>query len=104
MTQIFKRYNFRANSTFSKGIFSVEQNLSVSREVNNPNTFFGRERGEIPTIPVFNEDNIGGFAGIDPVFHGVARGINWYGRAILNENRFTTDRVIGKYSSSVGNS
>ena len=91
----FQRYNFRANSTFSKGIFSVEQNLSVSREVNNPNTFFGRERGEIPTIPVFNEDNIGGFAGIDPVFHGVARGINWYGRAILNENRFTTDRIIG---------
>lgn len=91
----FERYNFRANSTFSKGIFSVEQNLSVSREANNPNTFFGRERGEIPTIPVFNEDNIGGFAGIDPGFHGVARGINWYGRAILNENKFTTDRVVG---------
>lgn len=97
----FKRYNFRANSTFSKGIFSIEENLSISREVNNPNTFFGRERGEIPTIPVYNENNIGGFAGIDPVFHGVARGINWYGRAILNENRFTTDRVVGSIAPSL---
>ena len=91
----FKRYNIRANSTFSKGIFSLEENLAISREENNPNTFFGRERGEIPTIPVFNENNIGGFAGIDPVFHGVARGINWYGRAILEENKFTTDRIVG---------
>ncbi len=97
----FKRYNFRANSTFSKGIFSIEENLSISREVNNPNTFFGRERGEIPTIPVFNENNIGGFAGIDPVFHGVARGINWYGRAILNDNKFTTDRVVGSIAPSL---
>ncbi len=91
----FKRYNLRANSTFTKGIFSMEENLALSREENNPNTFFGRERGEIPTIPVYNEDNIGGFAGIDPVFHGVARGINWYGRAILEENKFTTDRIVG---------
>lgn len=91
----FKRYNIRANSTFRKGIFSLEENLAIIREQNNPNTFFGRERGEIPTIPVFNEDNIGGFAGIDPVFHGVARGINWYGRAQLEENLFTTDRIIG---------
>lgn len=91
----FKRYNIRANSTFRKGIFSMEENLTIIREQNNPNTLFGRERGEIPTIPVYNEDNIGGFAGIDPVLHGVARGINWYGRAILEENLFTTDRVIG---------
>jgi len=91
----FKRYNLRANSTFSKGIFSMEENLAFSREENNPNTFFGRERGEIPTIPVYNENNIGGFAGIDPVLHGVARGINWYGRAILEENKFTTDRLVG---------
>lgn len=91
----FKRYNLRANSTFTKGIFFLEENLAISREENNPNTLFGRERGEIPTIPVYNEDNIGGFAGIDPVFHGVARGINWYGRAILEENKFTTDRIVG---------
>lgn len=91
----FKRYNVRANSTFKKGIFSLEENLAIIREENNPNGFFGRERGEIPTIPVYNEDNIGGFAGIDPVFHGVARGINWYGRAILEENLFTTDRIMG---------
>ncbi len=91
----FKRYSIRANSTFSKGIFSMEENLAISREENNPNTFFGRERGEIPTIPVYNENNIGGFAGIDPVLHGVARGINWYGRAILEENLFTTDRIVG---------
>ena len=97
----FKRYNMRANSTFSKGIFSIEQSLAISREENNPNRLFGRERGEIPTIPVFNENNIGGFAGIDPGLHGVARGINWYGRAILEENLFTTDRVIGNIAPKI---
>ncbi|WP_168796422.1 TonB-dependent receptor [Flagellimonas onchidii] len=94
----FKRYNVTANTSLSKGRFSMTQNLSISRSFTNRNTFYGRERGEIPTIPVFNEENEGGFAGIEPNLHGVARGINWYGRAILNDDQTTTDRIIGSVS------
>ncbi|WP_198045131.1 SusC/RagA family TonB-linked outer membrane protein [Spirosoma montaniterrae] len=91
----FKRYNFRANSTFTKGRFRLTEALSVSRAINRPNVYWGRERGEIPTIPVFNPANDGGFAGIDPVFNGLPRGINWYGLSFLNENRLTNDQVLG---------
>ena len=91
----FKRYNLRANSTFTKGRFRLTEALSLSRAVNTPNVWWGRERGEIPTIPVYNPKNDGGFAGIDPVFNGLPRGINWYGLSFLNENRQTNDQMLG---------
>ncbi|WP_339838034.1 TonB-dependent receptor [uncultured Maribacter sp.] len=91
----FKRYNFTVNTSLKKGIFSMDQSLLLSREENNPNNFFSRE-GEVPsTIPIYDENNEGGFAGLDPNLYGMARGINWYGRAILHDNLYTTDRVVG---------
>lgn len=91
----FKRYNVTANTSFNKGIFSMTQSLLVSREQSNPNNFFIREGAVPPTIPVYDENNEGGFAGLDPNLHGLARGINWYGRAILHDNLITTDRLVG---------
>lgn len=91
----FKRYNVTANTSFNKGIFSMTQSLLLSREENNPNNFFIREGAVPPTIPVYDENNEGGFAGLDPNLHGLARGINWYGRAILHDNLRTTDRLVG---------
>jgi len=91
----FRRYNFSVNTSFNKGIFSMEQSLLLSREENNPNNFFSREGEVPPTIPIYDENNEGGFAGLDPNLYGMARGINWYGRAILHDNLFTTDRVVG---------
>ena len=90
----FKRYNLTANANFNKGIFSMSQSLLLSREESNPNDFFIREGAAPPTIPVYDENNEGGFAGVDPNLHGVARGINWYGRAILHDNLITTDRLV----------
>ena len=91
----FKRYNVTANTSFNKGIFSMTQSLLLSREESNPNNFFIREGAVPPTIPVYDANNEGGFAGLDPNLHGLARGINWYGRAILHENLITTDRLVG---------
>ncbi|WP_149304666.1 SusC/RagA family TonB-linked outer membrane protein [Pareuzebyella sediminis] len=91
----FRRYNFTVNTSFNKGIFSMNQSLLLSREEDNPNNFFSREGEVPPTIPIYNENNEGGFAGLDPNFYGMARGINWYGRAILHDNLYTTDRVVG---------
>ena len=90
----FKRYNLTANANFNKGIFSMSQSLLLSRAESNPNNFFIREGAAPPTIPVYDENNEGGFAGVDPNLHGVARGINWYGRAILHDNLITTDRLV----------
>lgn len=91
----FKRYALRANSSFTKGKFRITEALSISRSVNNPNTYFGRERAELPIMPIYDSTKLGGFAGLEPAAAGVNRIINWYGRAILDDNLFTTDQVLG---------
>jgi TonB-linked SusC/RagA family outer membrane protein len=96
----FERYSFRVNSNYEKGRFSIRERLSVSRAKNNPNSYYGRERGALPVIPIRNEENQGGFAGVRPAYHGVARGINWYGVSELNQNRTNTDNVIGSLITS----
>ena len=91
----FKRYNLRANSVFTKGRFKFTESLSLSRGVNNPNTYVGRETGPLPTMPVYDPKNLGGYGGLDPAFAGVSRDVSWYGLAHLNDNRYTTDQVLG---------
>ncbi|WP_018615483.1 SusC/RagA family TonB-linked outer membrane protein [Segetibacter koreensis] len=91
----FKRYALRANSFFTKGKFKFTEALSISRSVNNPNTYFGRERAELPIMPVYDSTKLGGFAGLEPAAAGVNRIINWYGRALLDDNRYTTDQALG---------
>lgn len=91
----FKRYALRANSSFTKNKFKLTESLAISRSVNNPNTYFGRERGELPIMPVYDDTKLGGFAGLEPAAAGVNRIINWYGRAILDNNLYTTDQALG---------
>jgi TonB-linked SusC/RagA family outer membrane protein len=91
----FKRYNMRANSIFTKGRFKFTESLSLSRSATNPNTYVGRETGPLPTMPVYDPKNDGGFAGLDPADAGVARVVNWYGLAQLNDNRITNDQALG---------
>ena len=91
----FRRYNVTANTNIKKGIFSMTQSLLLSREEDNQNNFFIREGAVPPTIPVYDENNEGGFAGLDPNLHGLARGINWYGVALGHDNLITTDRLVG---------
>ncbi|MEJ7676606.1 MAG: TonB-dependent receptor [Segetibacter sp.] len=91
----FKRYSLRANSSFTKGKFKLIESLFLSRSVNNPNTYFGRERDALPTMPVYDSTKLGGFAGLEPGVAGVPRIINWYGRGVLDDNLYTTDQAIG---------
>ena len=91
----FTRYNLRANSMFTKGRFKFTEALSLSHGVSNPNTYVGRETGPLPTMPIYDSKNLGGFAGLDPGFAGVARTINWYGLAQLNDNKYVTDKALG---------
>ena len=96
----FERYSVRINSSYEKGRFRIDERLSASRTTNDPNSYYGRERGALPVIPIRNEENQGGFAGVRPAYHGVARGINWYGVSELNQNETNTDNVIGSLITS----
>lgn len=96
----FQRFGIRVNSSFSKDKITIDQSFSATREINHPNNFFGRERGALPVIPIYNEENLGGYAGVRPSYHGVARGINWYGVAELNEQEITTDNVVGNITTT----
>lgn len=96
----FRRFGLRVNSNFTFDKFTIDQSFSANREINHPNSYFGRERGALPVIPVYNDENLGGFAGVRPSYHGVARGINWYGVAVLNDHEITTDNIVGNMTTT----
>nr|WKN34501.1 TonB-dependent receptor [Tunicatimonas sp. TK19036] len=59
----FDRYTFRVNSEASRGIFSIGENLAISNAISdemsgNPVVDVYRL---LPTIPVYNENNPGGY-------------------------------------------
>lgn len=65
----FDRVSFRVNSSGSKGIFSIGENLALSNSKNNeiggPEALRGNPFIDVvrlfPTIPVYDEDNPGGY-------------------------------------------
>ena len=48
----YKRYNFRVNSSYKKGIFSLSENLSISHRDKTPTTPFSIS---LPTLPIYDE-------------------------------------------------
>ncbi len=47
----YKRYNFRVNSSYKKGIFSLSENLSISHRDKTPTTAFSIS---LPTLPIYD--------------------------------------------------
>ncbi len=64
-----ERYNFRANSDFKKGILKIGENLSLSYSSQDPladnggRSLLEHAIKMAPYLPVYNEDNLGGFQG-----------------------------------------
>ncbi len=103
----FERTTFRVNTTFEKGKFRLEENIGLTRSIDNPNPYFNIERDHIPTAPIFSglERFEGGFAGTaDPegglAFHGVEDVINTLGLATLEERSITRNGVLGNVIGS----
>lgn len=48
----FKRYNFRVNSSYKKGIFSLSENVAISHRDKTPTTAFNIK---LPTLPIYDE-------------------------------------------------
>ena len=47
----YKRYNFRVNSSYKKGIFSLSENISISHRDKTPTTAFNIT---LPTLPIYD--------------------------------------------------
>jgi TonB-linked SusC/RagA family outer membrane protein len=64
-----ERYNFRANSDFKKGRLKIGENLSLSYSIQHPladdggRSLLEHAIKMAPYLPVYNEDNLGGFQG-----------------------------------------
>lgn len=64
----YERYNFRANSDFTKGKFKIGENIALSFSNQAPELGGGRSIIEhaikmAPYLPVYNADNLGGYQG-----------------------------------------
>lgn len=49
----YKRYNFRVNSSYKKGIFSLSENLALTHKDKTPTTAFNIS---LPTLPIYDEE------------------------------------------------
>ncbi len=101
----YKRYSARLNSTAEKGIFKVGTSLYYTQSHENSLTF----RGDvltggrpplinditmgIPTLPVYDENNEGGYAGTSSTIHQVII-LNVPGINHLFENWVDVDRIF----------
>ncbi|AWW00859.1 TonB-dependent receptor [Arcticibacterium luteifluviistationis] len=104
----FSRTNIRVNSSFTKGRFKLQQTLGVNRSVNNPNNYFSRERDQIPTVPIYDEN--GEFTGTNvPTgqtislgnYSGVGNLINSLGLATIEDRTVTSNGLIGNVDATL---
>jgi TonB-linked SusC/RagA family outer membrane protein len=72
----YERYNFRANSNFNLGRLTVGESASISFGMQNPEASSGGRSliehaiKAAPYLPVYNEDNLGGFQGPNTALDG----------------------------------
>ena len=101
------RFNIRANSSFTKGRFKLDQTLAVTRTIDNPNNYFNSERDIIPTVPI--RDAQGNFTGSNipagstqslGVFAGVGNLTNSLGLATLEDRTNTSNNVLANLAAS----
>ncbi|GHB63719.1 SusC/RagA family TonB-linked outer membrane protein [Persicitalea jodogahamensis] len=103
----YKRLNVRANSTFQKGKFKLQETIGLTRSVNNPNFYFGRERDLLPTIPIRDKD--GNFTGTGlpagsttslGAYYGVGNLSNSLGLATVEDRTNKENGLIGNVEAS----
>jgi len=101
----YTRYTGRVNSTAEKGIFKVGESFSYSHSHENSLTFrndillggippmIGSLLAAIPTMPVYDTTNLGGFGGSNSEFNG-ANSLNAVGINYLLKNFVDVDRTF----------
>ncbi len=94
----YERLNLRANSTFRKGKFTLNNSIIYTREVTDRNRNYSA--GYLPTLNPFNPDNPEGYGGIEASFHGLPGGTNTYALALLNDDIDTESTVLANLNAS----
>lgn len=97
----YERMNLRANSTFTKGRFKLEETIGLTRTINNPNNYFNGERDIVPIIPMYDAN--GNFTAersdLTPLQQGVNVG-NSLGVATLEDRTVTRNTILGNVAGS----
>lgn len=101
----FKRYTLRANATFTKGRFKLENTIGLTRSVNNPNPYFNKERNLLPTIRLRDGDGNWNSSDLAPgaalaTFYGPGTIINELGVAALEDRTITNSNILGNLAAS----
>lgn len=100
-TTSFSRTTLRANSSFTKGRFRLEETIGLTRTTNKPeDDQFNRERDLLPTIPI--RDANGNFTGTSSPDGTTRVGNirNSLGKATLQEREITRNSIIGNIAAS----
>ncbi|MEM6800453.1 MAG: TonB-dependent receptor [Bacteroidota bacterium] len=96
----FERVTARANGSFTKGKFKLENTFGLTRTINNPNPYFNRERNLPPTIRL-RDDNGDWSASDIPDEPGAPTTGSFYGQeTVRNELGFAAleDRTVTRYT------
>ncbi len=101
----FERTTARANASFTKGRFKLDNTIGLTRTVNNPNPYFNKERNLIPTIRLKDDDadwSSSDLADGDALgsFYGPGTIINELGAAALEDRTRTRNSVLGNLAAS----
>jgi len=102
----YTRYSARVNSAAEKGIFKIGESLNYTHSHENSLTFrddillggipplIGSLVVAIPTMPVYDANNLGGFGGSNSEFNG-ANSLNGIGVNSMFVNWVDVDRTFG---------
>ena len=101
----FERYTVRANGSFTKGKFKLQNTIGLTRSVNNPNPYFNKERNLIPTISLKDANGNWNSSDLDPgsalaTFYGPGTIINELGVAALEDRTVTNTNILGNLAAS----
>ena len=104
----FERITARANGTFTKGKFKLENTIGLTRTVNNPNPYFNKERNLLPTIRLQDDNGDWSSSDIPDVpgaptlgsFYGQAAIRNELGMAAVEDRTVTRNSLLGNLAAS----
>ena len=94
----FERTSVRLNTSLTKGRFELTQSLFLARSIEEPNEDFGRQNGQLPVTPVYDEQ--GNFLTADNGVMGITRAANQLGLATLKQTENTRDNILGNVGAS----
>jgi len=104
----FERITARANGSFSKGRFKLENTIGITSAVTNPNPYFNKERNLLPTIRLQDDNGDWSASDIPDVpgapalgsFYGQGTIINELGLAALEDRTNTRYTILANIAAS----